>query len=62
MESTLIDQFDISFVDISSYIGLAAAGAMTINLALGLLMSMQYSPTRRWPHRRVDLAPQKRIR
>ena len=56
MESTLINHFDISFVDISSYIGLAAAGAMTINLALGLLISMQYSPTRSWPHRRVPIS------
>ena len=56
IESVLIKQLEISFVDISSYIGLAAAGAMTINLALGLLMSMQYSPTRSWPHRRLPIA------
>ena len=56
IESILIKQLDISFVDISSYIGLAAAGAMTINLALGLLISMQYSPTRSWPHRRVPIS------
>ncbi len=56
IENMLITQFDISFVDISSYVGLAAAGAMTINLALGLLISMQYSPARSWPHRRLPIA------
>ena len=56
IENMLITQFDISFADISSYIGLAAAGAMTINLALGLLISMQYSPTRSWPYRRISIS------
>ena len=56
IENMLITQFDISFVDISSYVGLAAVGAMTINLALGLLISMQYSPTRSWLHRRVPIS------
>lgn len=56
MEATLIQHLDISFVDISSYIGLAATGLMTINLVFGLLISLQYSPTRSWPHRRIPLA------
>lgn len=56
MEATLIQQLDISFVDISSYIGLAATGVMTLNLLFGLLISLQYSPTRNWPHRRIPLA------
>ena len=56
MEETLIRQLDISFVDISSYIGLAATGVMTINLVFGLLISLQYSPTLSWPHRRIPLA------
>lgn len=55
MEPFLIAQFDISFIDISAYFGLAAMGAMVINVALGLLMSVQYSPTRHWPRRRVPL-------
>ena len=29
---------------------------MTINLVFGLLISLQYSPTRSWPHRRIPLA------
>lgn len=56
MEEALIQQLEISFVDISSYIGLAATGVMTINLMFGLLISLQYSPTRSWPHRRMPLA------
>ena len=56
MEAVLIQQLDISFVDISSYIGLAATGVMTVNLCLGLLISLQYSPTRNWPHRRIPFA------
>ena len=56
MELTLIQKMDISFVDVSSYLGLAAAGVMTINLIFGLLISLQYSPTHNWPHRRIPLA------
>lgn len=56
MEEILIRQLEISFIDISSYIGLAATGGMTVNLLLGLLISLQYSPTRNWPHRRIPLA------
>lgn len=56
MEATLIQQLDISFVDISSYIGLVATGVMTINLFFGLLISFQYSPMRNWPNRRIPLS------
>ena len=55
IETQLIHQFDISFIDISSYIGLAAAGVMTANLFIGLLLSMQYNPVTHWPKRRVPL-------
>ena len=55
IETQLIHQFDISFIDISSYIGLAAAGVMTANLFIGLLLSMQYNPAMHWPRRRVPL-------
>lgn len=30
-------------------------GAATVNLLLGMLMSLRYSPRRMWPHRRVNL-------
>lgn len=55
MEEQLIQQFDISFIDISSYFGLAAAGVMTANLLLGLLLSVQYSPVDAWPYRRLPI-------
>lgn len=55
MEEQLIQQFGISFIDISSYIGLAAAGMMTFNLLVGLLLSVQYNPVARWPFRRLPL-------
>ena len=45
----------LSVLDLCSYLGLGAVGAATINLWLGMLMSMRYSPLQRWPHRRVNL-------
>jgi len=55
MEDFLLRQFDISFIDVSAYVGLAAAGVMTVNLFVGLLLSIQYNPTANWPHRRIPL-------
>ncbi|MDE2203061.1 MAG: 2Fe-2S iron-sulfur cluster binding domain-containing protein [Burkholderiaceae bacterium] len=55
MEAQLIQQFGISFIDVSSYVGLAAAGVMTLNLFVGLLLSVQYSPVAHWPYRRIPL-------
>jgi len=45
----------ISILDLCSYLGLGAVGAATINLWLGMLISMRYSPLQRWPHRRLNL-------
>lgn len=45
----------MSLLDLCSYLGLGAVGAVTCNLLLGLLMSMRYSPVRLWPHRRINL-------
>ena len=42
-------------LDLCSYLGLGATGAVTVNLLLGMLMSLRYSPVRQWPHRRVNL-------
>jgi predicted ferric reductase len=42
-------------LDLCSYLGLGAVGAATINLLLGMLISMRYSPLQRWPHRRINL-------
>jgi predicted ferric reductase len=43
-----------SVLDLSAYVGLAAVGAITLNMLLGLLMAFRYSPHRSWPHRRFN--------
>ncbi len=45
----------ISLLDLCSYLGLGAVGAATVNLLLGMLMSMRYSPVKFWPHRRINV-------
>lgn len=45
----------MTLLDLCSYLGLVAVGAVTVNLLLGMLMSLRYSPVRLWPHRRVNL-------
>ncbi|HTV81145.1 MAG TPA: ferric reductase-like transmembrane domain-containing protein [Acidobacteriaceae bacterium] len=42
-------------LDLCSCLGLGAAGAVTINLLLGMMMALRYSPVRRWPHRHINL-------
>ena len=44
----------LSVLDFSAYVGLAAVGAITLNMILGLLMAFRYSPYRFWPHRRFN--------
>ena len=46
---------DITFIDLTSYAGLAATGLLTLNLLLGLLLSTRYNPVANWPHRRLPL-------
>ena len=38
--------------DLSSYAGLVAVGLATLNICLGLLISVRYSPVRYWPHKK----------
>ncbi len=45
----------ISVLDLCAYLGLGAVGAATVNLWLGMLMSLRYSPVKFWPHRRINL-------
>ncbi len=45
----------ITLLDLCSYLGLGAAGAVAVNLLLGMLIALRYSPVRYWPHRRVNL-------
>jgi predicted ferric reductase len=44
----------IGVLDFSAYAGLAAVGAVTMNMLLGLLMAFRYSPHRSWPHHRFN--------
>ena len=45
----------MTLLDLCSYLGLGAVGAVTINLLLGMLMSLRYSPVRNWPHHHFNL-------
>jgi DMSO/TMAO reductase YedYZ heme-binding membrane subunit len=45
----------MSAVDISGTIALGAVGLLTLNLLLGLLLSVGYNPTRQWPRQKVKL-------
>lgn len=42
-------------IDLSNYAGLCAVVLLTVNILLGLLISVRYSPVRSWPHRRVPV-------
>jgi predicted ferric reductase len=44
----------LTILDLSAYFGLAAVGAITLNMLLGLLMAFRYSPHRSWPHHRFN--------
>ena len=45
----------MTLLDLCSYLGLGAVGAVTVNLLLGMLMSMRYSPSRYWPHHHFNI-------
>ena len=45
----------MTLLDLCAYLGLGAAGAATINLLLGLLIALRYSPVRHWPHRQFNV-------
>ena len=45
----------MTLLDLCSYLGLAAVGTATVNMALGLLIALRYSPVRLWHHRRLNL-------
>ncbi len=42
-------------VDLSSFAGLTAMVLLTVNILLGLLVSVNYNPRRQWPHRKIPL-------
>jgi hypothetical protein len=41
-------------IDLSTYFGLAAMTLLTLNILIGLVMSVKYNPVRTWPHRRIN--------
>ncbi len=46
---------DITWIDLTSYVGLLAVGLLSLNVLMGLLLSTRYNPVARWPHRRIPL-------
>jgi len=45
----------MTLLDLCAYLGLGAVGAVTLNLLIGMLISLRYSPVRHWPHSRINL-------
>ncbi|HEX4006289.1 MAG TPA: ferric reductase-like transmembrane domain-containing protein [Acidobacteriaceae bacterium] len=45
----------MTLLDLCSYLGLGAVGAVAANLLIGLLIALRYSPVRAWPHRRINI-------
>jgi predicted ferric reductase len=46
---------DISAVDISGTVGLIAMVMLTLNILMGLLVSVNYNPKTWWPHRKLPM-------
>lgn len=44
----------MSALDLSSDVGIVAILVLTLNILLGLLLSVRYNPWKHWPHRRVN--------
>ncbi|HUB81949.1 MAG TPA: ferric reductase-like transmembrane domain-containing protein [Bryobacteraceae bacterium] len=42
-------------IDLSSFAGLTAMVLLTLNILLGLLVSVNYNPRRQWPRRKISL-------
>lgn len=45
----------MSAVNLSSYVGLIALGLLTLNILLGLLISVRFHPKRHWPYKHVNI-------
>ncbi len=45
----------MTLLDLCAYLGLGAVGAASINLLIGMLMALRYSPVRDWPHRHINI-------
>jgi predicted ferric reductase len=42
-------------IDLSSYAGLTAMVLLSINILLGLLVSVNYNPRKQWPRRKISI-------
>jgi len=49
------NDLQMTILDVCAYLGLAAVGTATVNMLLGLLIALRYSPVRLWPHRRMNI-------
>jgi methionine sulfoxide reductase heme-binding subunit len=47
--------FGLTLLDLCAYLGLGAVGFASLNLLIGMLMSLRYSPLRHWPHRHINV-------
>jgi len=45
----------MTILDLCAYLGLASVGMATLNMVLGLLIALRYSPVRLWPHRHINI-------
>jgi methionine sulfoxide reductase heme-binding subunit len=45
----------MTVLDGSAYLGLAAVFLLAVNVCLGLLMAVRYSPYQHWPHQRINI-------
>lgn len=44
----------MSFLELSSDVGIVAVIVLSCNILLGLLMGVKYNPWKRWPHKRIN--------
>jgi len=51
----IYDGWLMTAADLSGTTGLIAMGLLTLNILLGLLLSTNYNPVRRWPHRKIEI-------
>jgi predicted ferric reductase len=45
----------MTLLDLCSYLGLGAVAAVAVNMLLGVLIALRYSPVRLWPHRPINV-------
>ena len=53
--SSYLAPFDLTTIDLISYVGLAACGTMSLGILLGLLLSIKYDSVVSWPHRKLPI-------